>query len=227
MVTAISSASTTSTTTVSASTSNADIATLKAELAAKQSELSEAKTDDEKTKINAEITKLKAAIAAAKTSDKQDTQQTSKSGSKTDGSKSETAQVTSADKAAPEGKVSGAAMDVLMRLSPQGGMMGGPSGPGGPMSISDIYSQIDADSDGKVTKDEFVSGRDKHMSEDQATKLFASIDTTNTGSITEDQFAKSIQQGDHDGHRMGPPPGFPRQDDWSSASTTSTSTTSV
>lgn len=222
MVTAVSNTATAVTTTSSVSTSSAKAAALATELAAKQSELANAKTDDEKSKINTEITKLKAEIAALKTSDKQDTQQAAKSGK--DGT---SVQVTSADKAAPEGRISGAAMDVLMRLSPQGGMMGGP---GGPMDVSQIYSQIDTDDDGKVTKDEFVKGRDKHMSEDQASTLFASIDTANSGSITEEQFAKSFQRGGADsGRPMGPPPGGAGQPhgDWNNQAATNSTTTII
>jgi hypothetical protein len=207
MTAAVSSTSTLSTTTISsAASSNSEAASLKAELAARQSELAQAKTDDEKSKINAEITNLKAEIAALKTTDQQDT---SRATAKNGAGKTNMAQMTSADKAAPESKISDSAMDVLMRLGPQGGMMppGGRNAAGGPPDISQIYADMDSDSDGKVTKDEFVAGSADHMSEDRASKLFASIDSQNTGSITEEQFAKSVMHGPEGGRPMGPPPG--------------------
>lgn len=228
MTGAVSSTSTLSTTISSAASSKSEAASLKAELAAKQSELAQAKTDDEKSKINAEITKLKAEIAALKATDQQDTSEAS---AKNDASKKTSAQVTSAGKAAPESKVSDSAMDVLMRLGPQGGMMppGGRNAAGGPPDISQIYTDMDSDSDGKVTKDEFVSGSADHMSEDRASQIFASIDSQNTGSITEEQFAKSMMHGPEGGRPMGPPPGGmgPFQASQQATGTSSTSTTTV
>lgn len=59
---------------------------------------------------------------------------------------------------------------------------------------SKIFSQIDADKDGKVSKDEFVNGRPQFISEADAAKQFDSIDKEGTGSITKDQFAANAPQ---------------------------------
>lgn len=59
---------------------------------------------------------------------------------------------------------------------------------------SKIFSQIDADEDGKVTKDEFVKNRPQFISEADATKQFDAIDKEGTGSITKDQFAANAPQ---------------------------------
>ena len=57
-----------------------------------------------------------------------------------------------------------------------------------------IFSQIDNNHDGKVTKDEFVKGRPQFISEADASKQFDSIDKEGTGSITKDQFAANAPQ---------------------------------
>jgi membrane protein involved in colicin uptake len=205
---------------------------LNSELTAKQAELAQTKSDEDKAKINAEITKLKAAIAALKTTDNQDSAQSTSNAKKAENSKNASkAQMTAADKAAPESKVSGSAMDVLMRLGPQGGMMppGGRNGAGGPPNISQIYADMDSDSNGKVTKDEFVADAKDHMSEDQAGKIFASIDSQNTGSITEDKFAKSLMR-DHGHPPMGQRPegmGFGPNGQQQAATTADSSDTTI
>lgn len=104
--------------------------------------------------------------------------------------------------------LSGDAMAVLMLMSQQGGMPfgGDTQGAGnGQPSIADIYADMDADGDGKVTEAEFVAARPDDVSEDGAKGLFASIDTEGSGSITEEQFADSIKR--HGGPQGGPPPG--------------------
>jgi hypothetical protein len=168
---------------------------LQAELDAKQEELSQAKTADEKTSINAEITRLKAAISASKTSGQQDT-----AASQTPKPDNAKAKPTSADKAAPESKVSSSAMDVMMQFGQRGGMMppGGMNNAGGPPSIAQIYADMDVDSNGSVTKDEFVAGSEDRMGAERAAKIFAAIDSQNTGSITELQLADSMK------HHGGP-----------------------
>jgi hypothetical protein len=209
MVGTVSNAASAATAALSTSSTTSTDASLKAQLAAKQTELEQAKTDDEKATINAAIAKLKAQISAIQTTGTQQQQPTDGASDKTADTKDKNRSPwQSADKAAPEGKMSGQAMDVLMRMGPQGGMMppGGRNSAGGQPDISKIYSEMDSDDNGKVTKDEFVSGRDKHMSEDDAGKIYASIDTENTGSITEDQFASSIKSHERD-RPNGPPPG--------------------
>ncbi|MFA5122353.1 EF-hand domain-containing protein [Zavarzinia sp.] len=70
---------------------------------------------------------------------------------------------------------------------------------GTPPSSQDLFSTLDSDGDGKVSKAEFLAGRPDGLREDQATSLFDSIDTEQTGSISADQFAAARPQG-------GPPP---------------------
>jgi hypothetical protein len=203
MTGAVSSASTPTISTITTTGGNSDAAALQSELASKQVELAQAKTDDDKARINAEIAQLKAQIAALQTTG-QDAAQASKQDAKAD-VKAKPSGVTPADKAAPESRVSSSAMDVLMRFGPQGGMMppGVRNGAGGPPNIAQIYSDMDSDSDGKVTKDEFVAGSKDRLGEDKAGKLFDRIDSRNAGSITEEQFAEGVMHGE--GHRhMGP-----------------------
>lgn len=64
---------------------------------------------------------------------------------------------------------------------------------GGAEAAEKAFSKIDTDKSGSVSLQEFVAGRPKNMSEDDATKIFKSIDTGGTGSITEDQFAANLK----------------------------------
>jgi hypothetical protein len=207
MVSAVSSASTAVTATPASSSSD-NTAKLKTQLADKQSQLSQAKTDQEKAQLNAEITQLKAEISAAQTTGSSSNSSAANASSRThkwDEAKLKGA-FNTADKAAPESKMSSANMDVLMRMGQKGGMMppGGP-GMGGPQDLSKMYTNMDGDDDGKVTKDEFVSANADHMGKDQAAKVYDEIDTQNTGSITEDQFVQSVKQHDRGGSAwMGP-----------------------
>ena len=210
MVGAISGPSTLTTSTTSASTSTStDTATLKAQLAAKQTALEQAKTDDEKTKLNTEITTLKAQIAAA---DSQSSQQTSNANAKTDGSDAKRPRWE--ESRPPEGKISSAVMSVLMQLS-QGGMAppDGDVESGERPSAADLYTKMDSDKDGSVTKSEFVAARPEHATEEEATSFYNSIDTKGTGSITEQQLADSMKDkggpGGPEGRHMGPPGGAP------------------
>lgn len=66
-------------------------------------------------------------------------------------------------------------------------------GGGGAEAAEKAYSKIDTDQSDSVSLAEFVAGRPKDMSEDDATKIFKSIDTGGTGSITEDQFAANLK----------------------------------
>jgi Ca2+-binding EF-hand superfamily protein len=104
----------------------------------------------------------------------------------------------------PESRISGEAMGALMGMGPQGGMMPPGGMHGGPTDPSELYANIDADSDGKVTEEEFVTSAPDHMSADDASELYASIDTENAGYITEDQFAESLRD-QHGGPGMGGP----------------------
>lgn len=56
------------------------------------------------------------------------------------------------------------------------------------------FKKLDTDGDGEVTKAEFVAGRPKNVSEDQASSLFDKIDSGGTGEVNEQQFAAGMQQ---------------------------------
>jgi Ca2+-binding EF-hand superfamily protein len=59
-----------------------------------------------------------------------------------------------------------------------------------------VFSDIDTDKDGKVNKDEFVSGLEsKGVSADDATKQFDAIDTQKSGSITQSDLETAIKSG--------------------------------
>lgn len=61
---------------------------------------------------------------------------------------------------------------------------------------SKVFNDIDTDKDGKVNKDEFVSGLEsKGVSADDATKQFEAIDTQKSGSITKDDLESAIKSG--------------------------------
>lgn len=194
--------STTSSLASISSTKSNGSAALEAQLAAKQAELAEAKTDEDKKEINTEISKLKSQISALKATEKQDTSQASKAAAKS--GSSVTVGVTSAEKAAPESKVPGAVMDVLMKMRPGGGTSGADDE--GERDLSKLYSDMDADDDGKLSKSEFVTASANRMGADDAGKLFDAMDSAKTGSVTEDQFATGMKPPAGGRPPMGPPP---------------------
>ncbi len=57
----------------------------------------------------------------------------------------------------------------------------------------DLFATIDADADGTVTQEEFVTGRPDDMSEEEAISLFSAADTEGVGSLTEDQFLQAFE----------------------------------
>jgi Ca2+-binding EF-hand superfamily protein len=61
----------------------------------------------------------------------------------------------------------------------------------GSNAISDmqknLFNKLDTDKSGTLSKDEFVSGRPKNMSEDQASAVYAKLDSGSTGAVTLDQ----------------------------------------
>ena len=62
---------------------------------------------------------------------------------------------------------------------------------------SKVFSDIDTDKDGKVNKNEFVSGLEsKGVSAEDATKQFDAIDTQKSGSITQSDLESAIKSGD-------------------------------
>ncbi|HXV29642.1 MAG TPA: EF-hand domain-containing protein [Sinorhizobium sp.] len=58
-----------------------------------------------------------------------------------------------------------------------------------------VFSKLDTNSDGALSKDEFVAGRPKEVSEAQASSLYSRIDSEDAGSITEEQFNASMGPG--------------------------------
>lgn len=62
---------------------------------------------------------------------------------------------------------------------------------------SKVFKDMDTDTDGKVSKDEFVKGLEsKGVSSDDATKQFDAIDKQGNGSITKDDLESAIKSGD-------------------------------
>jgi Ca2+-binding EF-hand superfamily protein len=60
-----------------------------------------------------------------------------------------------------------------------------------------VFNDMDADTDGSVSKDEFVKGLEsKGVSSEDATKQYAAIDKEGTGSITKDDLESAIKSGD-------------------------------
>ena len=66
-------------------------------------------------------------------------------------------------------------------------------------SQKNLFSKLDTDENGSLTQDEFVAGRPKDVSKEQASALYSKIDTDDTGALTEDQF----DQGMESNHRSG------------------------
>jgi len=186
----------------SVSSSSSGSAALESQLAAKQAELAEAKSEDDKTKINEEISKIKSQISALKTTEKQDTGQQQKTAA-ANGNRA-TVGVTSAEKSAPESRVPSVVMAVLMTMRPGGGTAEADTA--GPRDLSKLYAEIDADDDGKVSKNEFVSASAEHMSAEHAGNLFDAIDSEKSGSITQDQFTAGMKPPAGGRPPMGPPP---------------------
>ena len=90
---------------------------------------------------------------------------------------------------------------------------------GGRPSPADMFAKMDADSDGTVTKAEFIAARPSNATEDKAAAFYDSIDTAGTGSITLAQF-QDARPPHGGGHPPGPPPA-----DLTTAETDTSSTT--
>lgn len=56
-----------------------------------------------------------------------------------------------------------------------------------------LFTKTDTDQSGTVSKDEFVAGRPKNISEAQAAELYAKIDTDGTNALTEDQLKAGLE----------------------------------
>ncbi|MRX10404.1 EF-hand domain-containing protein [Pseudoduganella sp. FT25W] len=60
-----------------------------------------------------------------------------------------------------------------------------------------MFDDMDTDTDGSISKDEFVKGLEsKGVSSDDATKQFDAIDKQGNGSITKDDLTSAIKSGD-------------------------------
>jgi hypothetical protein len=116
-------------------------------------------------------------------------------------------------------------MDVLMKMRPGGGTSGA-DGEEKP-DLSKLYSDMDADEDGKLSKSEFVTANANRMSADNASKLFDKMDSAKTGSVTEDQFAAGMKPPAGGRPPMGPPPEGFNTMNASTQQATSTGTTST
>jgi hypothetical protein len=94
---------------------------------------------------------------------------------------------------------------------------------------SKVFSDMDTDTDGSVTKDEFVKGLEsKGVSSEGATKQYEAIDKEGTGSITKDDLESAIKSGDFkpprpQGGAGGPQGGGAPQGDNGGASSVSSS----
>lgn len=66
--------------------------------------------------------------------------------------------------------------------------------------FSDLFSKIDINGDGPVSKDEFVSARPTGVTEDQSMETWSKIDTSGNGSLNESQFDSAMAS-------QGPPSG--------------------
>ena len=58
---------------------------------------------------------------------------------------------------------------------------------------SELFSSLDSNDDGTLTRDEFVAGRPQDVSADQAGTLFDQLAGDNTDGLSEDQFASALQ----------------------------------
>lgn len=89
-----------------------------------------------------------------------------------------------------------------------------------------ILKKIDTNGDGSVSKEEFISGRPKEVSEDQANEMWSKLDSSGKGSLTGSEFLAAMAS---QGPPPGPPPGESGEQGNSeaSSSTTDTATTEL
>jgi Ca2+-binding EF-hand superfamily protein len=69
----------------------------------------------------------------------------------------------------------------------------------GPPDASQMFSELDVDGDGSVTREEFLAGRPDDVSESQASAFFDKLAGADAASLTEEQLAAGLEQ-------AGPPP---------------------
>jgi Ca2+-binding EF-hand superfamily protein len=99
--------------------------------------------------------------------------------------------------------MSGDMQSVLLQQQASTSSMSSKSGGRSGGSIQDMLANLDADEDGMISRDEFVSGRPDDVSEDMAGSLFDSMDSEDSGSMSIDDLSSAMAQ---NGPPMGPPP---------------------
>ena len=64
-----------------------------------------------------------------------------------------------------------------------------------------FFNKIDSNSDGKISREEFIAGRPKNVSESQANERYSKIDTKGTNAITLDDLAKELEKNGPSGRK--------------------------
>ena len=62
------------------------------------------------------------------------------------------------------------------------------------LSTSEMYDKMDADGDGAVSQEEFVSARPDDVTEEMAVNLYNSFDSDTSGSLSESEFETAMKQ---------------------------------
>ncbi|WP_354239098.1 EF-hand domain-containing protein [Bradyrhizobium sp. LA2.1] len=94
-------------------------------------------------------------------------------------------------------------------------------------ALKDLFSQIDGDGDGKITKSEFENALGAGGTNlAQADDVFSKMDTNSDGSVSLDEMSKALKSGHH-GHAHGASGSGDGSDSASKASGGSTSTTTT
>ncbi len=92
-------------------------------------------------------------------------------------------------------------MATLLQAQEQGGMAPPPP----PGEGEDLFTKLDTDGDGSVTREEFVAGRPEEMSEEEADSLFSTLAGEDSDSVTQEEFAAMMPPPPQGG--MGGAPG--------------------
>lgn len=67
-----------------------------------------------------------------------------------------------------------------------------------------LFSKLDSDQNGTLSQDEFVAGRPKDVSEEQASTLYSRIDTAKSNALTEDQLADGMDASSSPAYQISP-----------------------